>query len=1003
MVKCSQDYTCKGDYNMATDHNIPSLNGLEPLPFHWGHRYFDYLPTSFDDSLSFTEQIAQLMEYLNKMHRLSDELVSQWEEIKEWIMNDGVTNSVEKVMQQWVKDGTISKLISDNVLTNIWDAIRALASGSPKGVFATVNELRNTYPNGDDGIYITTDTGHWWYWNDGAWTDGGQYQSTGIADHSITNKQLALDTVLPINLTSNNKILQAQNIQTNKIIRSYNKNGSPVIEDQNGYNVVKYMIPTDFTRVEFRVPSNNNGQFMLFYHSKDDTNMMKNITAADVTNGSFTGTAGRSYVNDSKTYVGIYGNKNFNYDNDHDIDHVWISYRADSEFEILLYGTDLGLKLNFWDGTVLGTNVIAPQDNLYKNRFRLNQFNIEPTPYYRLAGIDSDTKPKIAGDGSQAYLKTPTSVFGDADIIVTNYSDVDYGQFVIFTDADDKQLVRIDQAQVKTQLNGVDDSDISHRFITVVNNEVHINYALIRAHYPTVKNVWLGYSIENYERGIALYTRASVQPKLASNWVDFGDKFTIKSLCYETMHSTHSLRYITTTGLPELTAFNGTFLKFYNVSPNAKGTMSVPKFHFVSQANGQFLYRLRADGTVIHNVAMPAKGGDFPTDPLYTVTDDSIIIDFTKFNPGEKLMLCFPNYILDTYYEYYYKTHDLSTFDWYDGTNSGSGDSALTDDDINIPAYIPMVNGKESYVYYDNILLNHNLYAEHLPAYSTNQRGDKQVLTGNGSDSTTVVTIKGRNISIPIKGVSDTVGGGKTYHIMAIGESTTVASHYLTALKADLDADTNLTASFIGSKETNSIAHEAHNGWGAGTLRYMSEVNGDTNAFVNPATNEFDFNYYTTNHSSQPLPDIVLINFGINDVNRYVTNGRGGTQTEHFNFFINQIKAKAPNCIFIIALTHSYNRWTNYWSEGKRDDIMKRVKQTNADFGNRESEGIFLNPWYVAIDMRHDFDHESVNSNQFNTTDKIELATNTVHPANSGYQNNALMTYMAIKYGISKR
>ena len=56
---------------MATDHNIPSLNGLEPLPFHWGHRYFDYLPTSFDDSLSFTEQIAQLMEYLNKMHRLS--------------------------------------------------------------------------------------------------------------------------------------------------------------------------------------------------------------------------------------------------------------------------------------------------------------------------------------------------------------------------------------------------------------------------------------------------------------------------------------------------------------------------------------------------------------------------------------------------------------------------------------------------------------------------------------------------------------------------------------------------------------------------------------------------------------------------------------------------------------------------------------------------------------------------------------------------------------------
>ena len=174
---------------MATDHNIPSLNGLEPLPFHWGHRYFDYLPTSFDDSLSFTEQIAQLMEYLNKMHRLSDELVSQWEEVKEWIMNDGVTDAVEKIMQQWVKDGTIAKLISANVLTSIWSAIKALASGSPKGTFPNYNALVTAYPNGDDGIYITTDTGHWWYWSDAAWHDGGQYQSTGIADGSVGWKQ----------------------------------------------------------------------------------------------------------------------------------------------------------------------------------------------------------------------------------------------------------------------------------------------------------------------------------------------------------------------------------------------------------------------------------------------------------------------------------------------------------------------------------------------------------------------------------------------------------------------------------------------------------------------------------------------------------------------------------------------------------------------------------------------------------------------------------------------
>ena len=225
MVRCFQDYICKGDYNMATDHNIPSLNGLEPLPFHWGHRYFDYLPTSFDDSLSFTEQIAQLMEYLNKMHRLSDELVSQWEEIKEWIMNDGVTDSVEKVMQQWIKDGTIAKLISENVLTSIWDAIKALASGSPKGTFPNYAALVSAYPNGDNGIYITTDTGHWWYWSDAAWHDGGQYQSTGIADDSIKTAMIQDQAV------TNRKI---NDIDTNKISDGYSDNGDAVPYNQAG-------------------------------------------------------------------------------------------------------------------------------------------------------------------------------------------------------------------------------------------------------------------------------------------------------------------------------------------------------------------------------------------------------------------------------------------------------------------------------------------------------------------------------------------------------------------------------------------------------------------------------------------------------------------------------------------------------------------------------------------------------------------------------------------------
>ena len=67
----------------------------------------------------------------------------------------------------------------DTQISNIGDA-------SPKGVFATLADLQTAYPSGTTGIYVVSADGHWYYWNGSAWTDGGVYQSTGIAPKSIT-------------------------------------------------------------------------------------------------------------------------------------------------------------------------------------------------------------------------------------------------------------------------------------------------------------------------------------------------------------------------------------------------------------------------------------------------------------------------------------------------------------------------------------------------------------------------------------------------------------------------------------------------------------------------------------------------------------------------------------------------------------------------------------------------------------------------------------------------
>lgn len=52
-----------------------------------------------------------------------------------------------------------------------------ILDGSPKGTYSSISDLRTAKPTGDKGIFITTDNGHWNYWNGSAWADGGSYQS----------------------------------------------------------------------------------------------------------------------------------------------------------------------------------------------------------------------------------------------------------------------------------------------------------------------------------------------------------------------------------------------------------------------------------------------------------------------------------------------------------------------------------------------------------------------------------------------------------------------------------------------------------------------------------------------------------------------------------------------------------------------------------------------------------------------------------------------------------
>ena len=59
---------------------------------------------------------------------------------------------------------------------------------TPTKTFANLSELQKAYPSGADGVMVTVDNGHKYFWQDNQWKDAGIYQSQGLT--SDQNKSI---------------------------------------------------------------------------------------------------------------------------------------------------------------------------------------------------------------------------------------------------------------------------------------------------------------------------------------------------------------------------------------------------------------------------------------------------------------------------------------------------------------------------------------------------------------------------------------------------------------------------------------------------------------------------------------------------------------------------------------------------------------------------------------------------------------------------------------------
>lgn len=109
---------------------------------------------------------------------------------------------------------------------------------TPTKVFDNLAELQKTYPNGADGVMVTVDNGHKYFWKDNAWVDGGNYQTPqGNADATVS----ALHNQMLDVLDQQNKIWQRKlyvNVNTGAWLNDKN-----MMATQSNWCWTPYYIP----------------------------------------------------------------------------------------------------------------------------------------------------------------------------------------------------------------------------------------------------------------------------------------------------------------------------------------------------------------------------------------------------------------------------------------------------------------------------------------------------------------------------------------------------------------------------------------------------------------------------------------------------------------------------------------------------------------------------------------------------------------------------------------
>ena len=175
----------------------------------WTLENFPFIEADFDAITNY-QLYCKIVEYLNnviynqnQVQDLSDELVDGYNNLVEYVNNYfnnlDVQEEINNKLDEMAEDGTLTNLIKAyvdpiyqeyengiNARIDVIDTKVDLAVGTSPIPVASTSSMTD-----ETKVYVNTTDGKWYYYDGTNWTAGGTYQSTGLADDSVTYCNLA--------------------------------------------------------------------------------------------------------------------------------------------------------------------------------------------------------------------------------------------------------------------------------------------------------------------------------------------------------------------------------------------------------------------------------------------------------------------------------------------------------------------------------------------------------------------------------------------------------------------------------------------------------------------------------------------------------------------------------------------------------------------------------------------------------------------------------------------